>query len=137
MYVYADLCSGGAEAVYILNTSLHVATQLQFLLNPCLHVAIYTAAVPPEHMSACSYTASVPPEHMSACIYTAAVPPEHIYKSTCTQVQLNSFMLECAFSHKNPIQPSHTSSELITNRKSHLVLTLRIVTKTLHASCWW
>ena len=33
MYVYADLCSGGTEAVYILSTSLHVQ-------------CIYTAAVP-------------------------------------------------------------------------------------------
>ena len=32
-------CSGRAEAVYILNISLHVATQLQFLLNTSLHLA--------------------------------------------------------------------------------------------------
>ena len=40
----------------LLNTSLHVGTQLRFLLNASLHVA--TASVPPEHKLACRYAAS-------------------------------------------------------------------------------
>ena len=51
MYIYENLCSGGTEAVYILNTSLHVYTQLQFLLNTSLHVAAQ-----PFRAQVCMYT---------------------------------------------------------------------------------
>ena len=94
---------------FLLNTSLHVAIQLQLLLNTSvyvatllqylrntslhvysytasvpsehtsLHVAIYTSSVRPEQKSACSYTSSVRPEQKSACCYTSSVRPEQIF----------------------------------------------------------
>ena len=70
--------------MYILSTSLHVYTQLQFLAEH-KSACSYTASVPPEHKSACSYTASVPPEHKSACIaiYTDAVPIVTLRAQVC------------------------------------------------------
>ena len=72
---YADLCSGGTEAVYILSIIKSVCS--------------YTAAVSPEHKSACSYTASVPSEHKSTCIHKFSSSPS-------TSLHVHSCMLECA-----------------------------------------
>ena len=87
MYVYADLCSGGTESVYILSTSLHVhscssllntslyiATQLQFLLNVSRHVATQLQFLPNTSL--------------------------HVHKfssSPCTSLHVHSLMLKCAF----------------------------------------